>query len=53
MQHLHAGIGVDMDYPIHRYFFFSKALELALGSATVQLLGLGGDMARTGPEEFE
>ena len=53
MQHLHGGIGVDMDYPIHRYFFWSKALELASGSATVQLLELGRDMARTGPEEFE
>lgn len=53
MQHLHGGIGVDMDYPIHRYFFWSKALELASGSATAQLLELGTDMARTGPEEFE
>jgi alkylation response protein AidB-like acyl-CoA dehydrogenase len=53
MQHLHGGIGVDMDYPIHRYFFWSKALELASGGGTVQLLELGRDMARTGPEEFE
>ncbi|MFP8873677.1 MAG: hypothetical protein VCB42_03865 [Myxococcota bacterium] len=53
MQHLHGGIGVDMDYPIHRYFLWSKALELASGPATVQLLELGRDMARTGPEEFE
>ncbi len=42
-----------MDYAIHRYFFWSKALELELGSATKQLLELGEDMARTGPEEFE
>ena len=53
VQHLHGGMGVDMDYAIHRYFFWSKALELELGSATKQLLELGEDMARTGPEEFE
>lgn len=52
-QHLHAGMGVDMDYVIHRYFLWTKALELQLGSATPQLLELGRDMARTGPEEFE
>jgi alkylation response protein AidB-like acyl-CoA dehydrogenase len=50
-QHLHGGIGVDLDYPIHRYFLWTKALELALGSATPQLVKLGRDMARTGPPE--
>jgi alkylation response protein AidB-like acyl-CoA dehydrogenase len=51
-QHLHGGMGVDLDYPIHRYFLWTKALELALGSATPQLVSLGRDMARTGPQEF-
>jgi alkylation response protein AidB-like acyl-CoA dehydrogenase len=50
-QHLHGGIGVDVDYPIHRYFLRSKSLELGLGSATPQLAWLGRDMARTGPQE--
>ncbi len=50
-QHLHAGHGVDLDYTIHRYFIWTKALELYLGSATPQLARLGSDMARTGPEE--
>jgi alkylation response protein AidB-like acyl-CoA dehydrogenase len=50
-QHLHGGIGVDVDYPIHRYFLWSKSLELGLGSATPQLAWLGRDMARTGPQE--
>lgn len=50
-QHLHAGIGVDRDYPIHRYFLWSKQLELQLGAATPQLLRLGRDLARTGPTE--
>jgi alkylation response protein AidB-like acyl-CoA dehydrogenase len=51
-QHLHAGLGVDLDYPIHRYFLWSKSLELELGAATAQLVRLGGDMARTGPREL-
>jgi alkylation response protein AidB-like acyl-CoA dehydrogenase len=51
-QHLHGGMGVDLDYPIHRYFLWTKALELALGSATHQLVDLGRDMARTGPQEL-
>ena len=51
-QHLHGGFGVDLDYPIHRYFLWTKALELELGAATPQLLALGRDMARTGPQEL-
>ncbi len=51
-QHLHGGIGVDLDYPIHRYFLRSKALELALGGATAQLVRLGRDLAATGPAEL-
>lgn len=50
-QHLHGGIGVDFDYPIHRYFIWSKSLELALGGASPQLARLGNDMALTGPQE--
>jgi alkylation response protein AidB-like acyl-CoA dehydrogenase len=44
-QHLHGGMGVDIDYPIHRYFLWAKELELRLGSATAQLLRLGESMA--------
>jgi alkylation response protein AidB-like acyl-CoA dehydrogenase len=52
-QHLHAGLGVDLEYPIHRYFLWSKSLELELGAAAPQLVRLGGDMARTGPQELQ
>ena len=52
-QHLHGGMGVDLDYPIHRYFLWSKSLELALGAATPTLLKLGRDMARQGPRELQ
>jgi 3-oxocholest-4-en-26-oyl-CoA dehydrogenase beta subunit len=39
--HLHGGIGVDTDYPLHHYFLWSKHLELCLGGATWQLVDLG------------
>jgi alkylation response protein AidB-like acyl-CoA dehydrogenase len=44
-QHLHGGIGVDRDYPLHRYFLWAKHLELTLGGATPQLLKLGAILA--------
>jgi len=40
-QHLHGGVGVDREYPLHRYFVWAKQLELAMGGATRQLLRLG------------
>jgi hypothetical protein len=40
-QHLHGGVGVDREYPLHRYFLWAKQLELSLGGATRQLLRLG------------
>jgi hypothetical protein len=40
-QHLHGGVGVDREYPLHRYFLWAKQLELTLGGATRQLLRLG------------
>ncbi len=46
--HLHGGIGSDIDYPIQRYFLWSKSLELALGGASVQLAALGADLAAHG-----
>ncbi len=48
--HLHGGIGSDVDYPIHRYFLWSKGLELALGGASAQLAALGADIAANGLE---
>jgi alkylation response protein AidB-like acyl-CoA dehydrogenase len=44
-QHLHGGIGVDVDYPLHRYFLWAKECELTLGSATPQLVQLGKALA--------
>jgi alkylation response protein AidB-like acyl-CoA dehydrogenase len=46
-QHLHGGLGVDLDYPLHRYFVWGKQLEHELGTPTRQLLSLGGILAAT------
>jgi len=44
-QHLHGGIGIDIDYPLHRYYLWAKQLELTLGSAPVQLERIGTRLA--------
>ena len=44
-QHLHGGLGVDLDYPLHRYFLWGKQLEHTLGTPTKQLLLLGAQLA--------
>ena len=44
--HLHGGMGIDLDYPLHRYYLRAKHVELALGSAQRQLLRLGAELAR-------
>jgi alkylation response protein AidB-like acyl-CoA dehydrogenase len=43
-QHLHGGIGADVEYPIHRYFLWAKQMELALGGANRQLARMGADL---------
>ena len=44
-QHIHGGVGVDLSYPLHRYFTWAKQLELTLGGGTQQLLQLGAVLA--------
>ena len=44
-QHLHGGVGVDRDYPLHRYYLYAKQLELTLGGGTEQLRELGRMLA--------
>ncbi|MGI8662869.1 MAG: acyl-CoA dehydrogenase family protein [Acidimicrobiales bacterium] len=46
--HLHGGVGVDRDYPLHRYFLLAKQLELMLGGANRQLVALGRILAAEG-----
>lgn len=43
--HLHGGIGVDVDYPLHRYYLWSRELELLLGSGSPQLANFGAFLA--------
>lgn len=50
-QHLHGGIGLDVDYPLHRYFLWSKQIELSLGSSVQHLARLGAAMAAAPPLE--
>jgi acyl-CoA dehydrogenase len=45
VQHVHGGIGADVEYPVHRFFLWAKQLELALGSPTGELSRLGGLLA--------
>ena len=41
VQHLHGGMGADVDYPVHRYFLWVKQLENFLGGGSSQLAELG------------
>jgi alkylation response protein AidB-like acyl-CoA dehydrogenase len=43
--HLHGGVGVDRDYPLHRYFLLTRQIELTLGSANESLRRLGRMLA--------
>lgn len=47
-QHLHGGIGIDVDYPLHRYFLWAIQIEHELGSARHQLERLGRRIAAEG-----
>jgi 3-oxocholest-4-en-26-oyl-CoA dehydrogenase beta subunit len=45
--HVHGGVGVDTDHPVHRYFLAAKETEFALGGATGQLRRIGRELAET------
>ena len=45
--HVHGGVGIDMDHPVHRYFLAAKQTEFAIGGATGQLLRIGRELADT------
>lgn len=40
-QHLHGGIGSDVDYPLHRYYLWFKQMDLTMGGGSKQLADLG------------
>ncbi len=43
--HLHGGVGVDRDYPLHRFFLLTRQIELTLGGANESLRRLGRMLA--------
>jgi alkylation response protein AidB-like acyl-CoA dehydrogenase len=45
--HVHGGVGIDKDHPVHRYFLAAKQTEFAVGGATGQLLRIGRELANT------
>ena len=52
-QHLHGGMGADVDYPIHRYFLWGKQIEMDLGGPSSHLARLGRQLVadvRSGAE---
>jgi alkylation response protein AidB-like acyl-CoA dehydrogenase len=44
-QHLHGGMGADVEYPIHRFFLMAKLISYSLGNASQQLEKLGSLLA--------
>lgn len=40
-QHLHGGIGADIDYPVHRYFLWGREIAFSLGTAASVAAELG------------
>lgn len=47
-QHVHGGIGMDTDYPVHRTYRWAKHLEFSLGSGSDHLRALGAAIAAGG-----
>lgn len=43
--HVHGGVGVDRDYPLHRFFVLARQLELTLGNGEEHLAALGQAIA--------
>jgi 3-oxocholest-4-en-26-oyl-CoA dehydrogenase beta subunit len=43
--HVHGGMGIDVDHPLHRYFLAAKRNEFTLGAATAQLRRIGAALA--------
>ena len=43
--HIHGGMGIALEYPIHRFFVAAKQVEFSLGGATEQRLRIGARLA--------
>ncbi len=47
VQHVHGGIGVDLDYPVHRHYLWGKEIAGTLGGPGADLDRLGAVLAAT------
>lgn len=45
VQHVHGGIGVDVDYPVHRHFLWARQISGTLGGPSADLAKLGALVA--------
>ena len=45
VQHMHGGLGADVEYPVHRYFLVGKQLADTLGGASAHLARIGTALA--------
>ncbi|MFD7439797.1 acyl-CoA dehydrogenase family protein [Streptomyces sp. NPDC059909] len=50
-QHLHGGLGADLDHPVHRHFLWGRQLDAYLGCGSEVLAELGDVIAFTETEE--
>ncbi|MEU9701367.1 acyl-CoA dehydrogenase family protein [Streptomyces sp. NPDC047981] len=48
-QHLHGGMGADLDHPVHRHFLWGRQLDAYLGCGTELLAELGDLIAKEEP----
>ncbi|MDR7303910.1 acyl-CoA dehydrogenase family protein [Haloactinomyces albus] len=48
VQHVHGGIGVDTDYPVHRHFLWGKQISGLLGGPSATLDRLGSVLVESG-----
>ncbi|MEU7724542.1 acyl-CoA dehydrogenase family protein [Streptomyces sp. NPDC040724] len=46
-QHLHGGMGADLDHPVHRHFLWGRQLDAYLGCGSELLAELGASIAST------
>lgn len=44
-QHLHGGMGADLEFPIHRFFLWAKHIGMMIGGRSVQTAKLGALLA--------
>ncbi|MEV7727207.1 acyl-CoA dehydrogenase family protein [Streptomyces sp. NPDC087917] len=48
-QHLHGGMGADLDHPVHRHFLWGRQLDAYLGCGSELLAELGAVLATVTP----